>query len=60
VAHDQVGVGDEFQTGDRTITQADVDQFVNLSGDVNPLHTDEEFAKTASFGTRIAHGFSYS
>jgi acyl dehydratase len=53
---DQVALGDEFQTGHRTISQDDVAQFANLSGDTNPLHTDEEFAKTTSFGKRIAHG----
>ena len=40
----------------RTVTEADVVNFAGLSGDYNPLHTDEEFAKTGLFGTRVAHG----
>ena len=43
-------------TRSRTITEADVVAFAGLSGDFNPLHTDEEFAKKTMFGTRIAHG----
>jgi len=46
----------EFVTRSRTITEADVAAFASLSGDFNPLHMDEEFAKNTHFGTRIAHG----
>lgn len=48
--------GQEFITGSRTITEADVVTFAGLSGDFHPLHTDEEFAKKTIFGGRIAHG----
>lgn len=48
--------GREFRTRSRTITEADVVAFAGLSGDFNPLHTDEEFASKTMFGTRIAHG----
>lgn len=54
---DQMQVGEEFYTASRTISEADVVTFAGLSGDYNPLHTDEEWAKSNTlFGTRIAHG----
>ena len=46
----------EYVTGSRTITEADVVMFAGVSGDFNPLHTNEEFARKTIFGTRIAHG----
>jgi len=45
-----------FETPRRTVTEADIVNFAGLSGDFNPLHVDEEFAKTTVFGRRIAHG----
>lgn len=50
-----------FSVGDSAeiisiIKQADVDAFARVTGDHNPVHVDEEFAKTTRFGKRIAHG----
>ena len=49
-------VGREFKSAARTVTEADLVIYAGLSGDYNPLHTDEEYCKTTDFGTRIAHG----
>jgi 3-hydroxybutyryl-CoA dehydratase len=47
--------GDQFSTS-KQITDTVVRAFADLSGDYNPIHIDEEFAKTTRFGRRIAHG----
>lgn len=47
--------GDSAETT-RTIEQADVDAFADVTGDHNPVHVDEAFAKETRFGRRIAHG----
>src|SRR5258708_33992760 len=43
-------------TYSRTVTEADIQQFGAVSGDMNPLHFDEDYAKTTIFRGRIAHG----
>jgi 3-hydroxybutyryl-CoA dehydratase len=48
-------IGDAFSTT-REITDELIRQFAELSGDHNPIHLDEEFARTTRFGRRIAHG----
>lgn len=53
---DDFAVGQHWVTPARTITDAEVVGFAGLSGDFNPLHTDEEYARTTQFGGRIFHG----
>ncbi|MHB1807735.1 MAG: MaoC/PaaZ C-terminal domain-containing protein [Solirubrobacteraceae bacterium] len=54
---EEIEVGLAFRTSRRTVTEADVVAFAGVSGDFNPLHTDEVFAREETqFGTRIAHG----
>ena len=48
-------VGDSAEIT-KTIEQSDVDAFARVTRDHNPVHVDEEFAKTTRFGRRIAHG----
>lgn len=50
-----IKVGDSFSK-ERLVTDELVRAFADVSGDYNPLHLDEEFAKTTRFGRRIAHG----
>ena len=52
---------DEFEIGDtasvtKTVTEADVTLFAGITGDFNPLHVNEEFAKSTQFGKRLVHG----
>ncbi|CAB3764459.1 MaoC family dehydratase [Paraburkholderia humisilvae] len=48
-----VGMSAQFK---KTLTERDVFLFAGASGDRNPVHLDEEYAKRTRFGGRIAHG----
>lgn len=48
-------VGDAA-TLSKTITDADVRAFAELTGDHNPVHLDDEYAAGTRFGRRVAHG----
>lgn len=52
---EDMSVGMTHQT-EHVITEKDIELFAEVSGDRNPLHMDEEFAKKTPFGQRIAHG----
>jgi acyl dehydratase len=43
-------------TRGRTVTEADIVNYANFSGDFAPLHIDETYAEKSQFGTRIIHG----
>ena len=40
----------------KTITDADIVLFAGISGDINPVHLNHEFASETMFEGRIAHG----
>jgi len=52
---DELTVGQSAETT-RTVTAADIEAFAAVSGDTNPVHLDEAYAKSTVFGERIAHG----
>ena len=52
---EDLSIGMTHQT-EHVITEKDIELFAEVSGDRNPLHMDEEFAKQTAFGQRIAHG----
>ncbi|HWG63881.1 MAG TPA: MaoC/PaaZ C-terminal domain-containing protein [Streptosporangiaceae bacterium] len=53
---DDLQVGMRWELGARTITETDLVSFAMLSGDWNPIHTDETFASQSHFGRRVVYG----
>jgi len=51
----EIKIGDTAQVT-RTLRKQDIELFAVLSGDVNPAHVDEDFAKSDVFHKVIAHG----
>jgi 3-hydroxybutyryl-CoA dehydratase len=52
---------EDFEVGQhvtfaKTFTDDDVRRFIEITGDTNPLHVDDEFAATTRFGRRVLHG----
>jgi len=52
---------DDFEVGQhvtftKTFTEDDLRRFIEITGDVNPLHVDDEFAEETPFGRRVLHG----
>tara|TARA_Y100000748_G_scaffold227186_1_gene191530 strand:+ start:510 stop:941 length:432 start_codon:yes stop_codon:yes gene_type:complete len=49
----EIGLSIEFQV---TISESMVDNFAKVSGDFSPIHMDDKYAKSTSFGKRVVHG----
>lgn len=52
---DEIKIGLEYKFTEK-ITKSSLDSFANLSGDYNPLHMDENYAKNTKFKKRVCHG----
>ncbi len=52
---DELSVGQAVEIN-RVVGAADIEAFAEVSGDNNPVHLDEDYARTTQFGERIAHG----
>jgi 3-hydroxybutyryl-CoA dehydratase len=55
LAYEYIKIGDEASLA-RTITEAHIVNFAGITGDMNPLHVDAEYAAHSMFKERIAHG----
>jgi 3-hydroxybutyryl-CoA dehydratase len=52
---EEIKVGDSAQFS-KTISENDIYLYAGITGDFNPAHVNEEYAKNTYFKTRIAHG----
>lgn len=53
--YESIEIGDSYTTT-RHITAEDVKTFAEITGDDNPIHVDEEYAKNSRFGKPVVHG----
>jgi len=56
---DEIFIGQK-ESFTKKITESMLKEFAELSGDFNPLHMDENYANSTSFGKRICHGMLLS
>ncbi|MEE6267009.1 MaoC family dehydratase [Streptomyces diastatochromogenes] len=56
IAYDDVEVGTELPAQDFPVTRATLVQYAGASGDFNPIHWNEKFAKEVGLPDVIAHG----
>ena len=54
---DELTVGERYTTHRRTVTEADIVNFANVSGDYFYAHVDDVAAKDSIFEKRVAHGY---
>lgn len=52
---EDIKVGDS-ESLSRTVTERDIQLFGEATGDMNPVHFDEEYARKTIFRGRVAHG----
>lgn len=55
ITFDEISLG-QTASFSRTLTEDQLVLFAEVSGDVNPVHLDAEFAATTQFKERIGHG----
>ena len=51
----ELKIGDKAEFA-KTISEFDIYMFAGITGDFNPAHINEDYAKQTFFKTRIAHG----
>jgi len=56
---EQLAVGKTYETR-ITITQEMVEHFARATGDYNPIHMDEDYARGTIFKTRVVHGMLHA
>ncbi len=56
VGYDGVNVGDEVFSVPKVVKREDVKAYADASGDQNPLHQDDAYARSVGFPGIIAHG----
>ena len=52
---DELKIGDTAEFS-KTVSESDIYQYAGVTGDFNPAHINEDYAKKTFFKTRIAHG----
>jgi acyl dehydratase len=56
IRFEQLAVGQELPVAERVLTREDIDAYAEASGDLNPLHRDDDVARAAGFPGIVAHG----
>ena len=55
LSFEQLKIGQEASF-ERVFSVGDINKFAEMTGDYNPLHTDNAYAREAGFGGQIIHG----
>ena len=53
ISNIEIGMSETYS---QTIKDADIKMYTGISGDINPVHMNDEYAKKSRFKNRIAHG----